>query len=135
MTRKLVAENWRLEQARYTLRGSHCEACNGYHFPRKELCLNCKSSSDLKDYIFKGKGKLVEWTRIYEPSRGFEGEAPYFYCIVELEEGIRLSTQITGVVDESKLDVDMPIKMVFRKLFQDGPEGLLTYGFKATPDL
>ena len=133
MTRKLVAENWRLEQARYKMLGSHCSGCDGYHFPMKQLCLKCKTDENLKEYAFKGTGKLVEWTRIYEAARGFEGVAPYYYAIIELDEGIRVSTQLTSVFDETILEPGKPIKMVFRRLFQDGKEGLLTYGFKAEP--
>lgn len=133
MTRKLVAENWRLEQARYGLEGSHCTGCDGYHFPKKMLCLRCKTDENLEDYKFKQEGKLVEWTKIYDAAKGFDFAGPYYYCLVELEEGIKIATQLKYVKDESLLKPGMKVKLVFRRLFSHGLEGLNTYGFKATP--
>lgn len=134
MTRKLVAENWRLEGARYKIIGTHCKGCNGYHFPMKKLCLKCKSDENLSEYIFKGVGKIIEWTKIHEPAIGFQDISPYYYAIIEMEEGIRMSTQLTTVyTDEDKIKVGTKIEMVFRKLFQHGDEGIITYGFKAEP--
>lgn len=133
MTRKLIAENWRLERARYTLAGNHCEGCDVYHFPKKQLCLKCKNDENLVEHVFSGLGDLVEWTQIYEPARGFELISPYYYAIVELEEGIRITTQLTSIPEGKELFQGLKVKMVFRKLFQDGDEGLVTYGFKAKP--
>ena len=133
MTRKLIAENWRLERARYALIGSHCKGCDTYHFPKKQLCLKCKCEDDHVEYKFSGKGTLVEWTQIHEPARGFELMSPYFYAIIELEEGIRITAQVTSVPEGRELVHGIKVEMVFRKLFQDGDEGLVTYGFKAKP--
>ncbi|MCY3414074.1 MAG: Zn-ribbon domain-containing OB-fold protein [Candidatus Heimdallarchaeota archaeon] len=135
MTRKLVSENWRLEGARYNLVGSHCTSCDTYHFPKKMVCLKCKNSDSLQDYTFENKGTLVEWTQIFEAAKGFENRAPYYFGIVELKEGIRISCQLTSVFDEKQLEPGSKVSMVFRKLFEDGDEGLVTYGFKAVPAL
>ncbi len=133
MTRKLVAENWRLEKARYALVGNFCKKCLGYHFPKKQLCLRCKTSEHLEEYKFKHEGKLLEWTKIYDPAKGFDFAGPYYYCIVELEEGIKITTQLKYVTDEGRLKYGMKVKLVFRRLFSHGNEGLNTYGFKAVP--
>lgn len=132
MVRNLVAENWRLERSRYAMVGSKCDDCGKYYFPAKVICISCNSES-MQEHLFEGTGKLLEWTKIYEPSRGFEIYAPIYYGIVELEEGIRTSTQLTAIVDENKLKYGMKTQMVFRKLFSDGEQGIVTYGFKAQP--
>ena len=112
--------------------GSKCDDCGKYYFPAKVICISCNSES-MQEHLFEGTGKLLEWTKIYEPSRGFEIYAPIYYGIVELEEGIRTSTQLTAIVDENKLKYGMKTQMVFRKLFSDGEQGIVTYGFKAQP--
>jgi uncharacterized OB-fold protein len=56
---------------------------------------------------------------------------PIYYAIVELDEGIRTAVQLTSVTDESKLIPGKKTEMVFRKLFTDGEQGIVTYGFKA----
>jgi len=132
MSRNLVAETWRLEKARYALSGNKCKGCNLYYFPLKQICFKC-GTDESHTHRFNGKGKLVEWTKIHEPASGFEMFTPMYYGIVELDEGIRISVQITSVRDESKMIPGMKTKMVFRKLFSDGEQGIVTYGFKAQP--
>ncbi|MCH8908082.1 MAG: Zn-ribbon domain-containing OB-fold protein [Candidatus Heimdallarchaeota archaeon] len=132
MPRNLVAENWRLERARYAMVGNRCTDCGAYYFPGKAICIKC-SSRELSDYVFNGEGTIVEWTKIHEPATGFEMFTPIYYGIIELQEGVRTSVQFTSITDESKLKPGMKTKMVFRKLFSDGDQGIVTYGFKAAP--
>lgn len=132
MPRNLVAENWRLEKSRYAMMGNHCDNCDVYYFPNTKICNKC-GTDELRNHKFSGKGTLVEWTKITEPARGFEMYAPIYYAIVELEEGIRTAVQLTSVHDEENLIPGTKTEMVFRKLFTDGDQGIVTYGFKAKP--
>ncbi|MDH5401993.1 MAG: Zn-ribbon domain-containing OB-fold protein [Candidatus Heimdallarchaeota archaeon] len=134
MSRNLVAENWRLERSRYLLVGNKCTECEKYYFPNVQICTDCNISK-LDEYVFSGKGKLIEWTKIYEVAKGFELFAPLYYGIIELEEGVRVAAQITEVTDDTKLIPGIKTQMVFRKLFEDGSQGVLTYGFKAEPQI
>ncbi|MFV2013942.1 MAG: Zn-ribbon domain-containing OB-fold protein [Candidatus Heimdallarchaeota archaeon] len=130
--RNLVAENWRLEKSRYAMVGSHCKKCDVFYFPNAKICNKC-GVHELHDHKYTGKGKLVEWTKITEPARGFEMFAPIYYAIVELEEGIKIAVQLASVKDEEKLVPGANTEMVFRRLFTDGDQGIVTYGFKAKP--
>lgn len=112
--------------------GNQCNKCKIYYFPNVKICNNC-DGDDLHLHEFSGKGKLVEWTKITEPARGFEMYAPIYYGIVELDEGIRTAVQLTSIKDETKLKPGTKTEMVFRKLFTDGEQGIVTYGFKAKP--
>ena len=132
MPRNLVAENWRLEKSRYAMMGNQCDNCDVYYFPNVKICNKC-GMDELHNHKFSGKGTLVEWTKITEPARGFEMYAPIYYAIVELEEGIRTAVQLTSVLDEANLVTGTKTEMVFRKLFTDGDQGIVTYGFKAKP--
>lgn len=133
MSKNLVAENWRLEQSRYAIVGIHCKKCDAFLFPKMALCSKCHEAENIEEYFFSNKGTLIQWTIIHAATRGFEISTPYYYGIVELEHGVKVSTQITGVNESKKLKKGMPIEMVFRKLFEDGNQGILTYGFKAQP--
>lgn len=89
----------------------------------------------MEEFQFSGRAKLVEWTRVDEAAKGFEHLVPYYFGIVELEEGIRLSCQITGITDEEILQPGLPLQMTFRRL-GDGPEeGIINYGLKAEPTI
>jgi uncharacterized OB-fold protein len=127
-----VAENWRLEKSRYAIIGNRCDNCSIYYFPSKQICIKC-NAAELSEYAFSGRGKIVEWTKIHDPARGFEMYTPIYYGIIKLEEGIKMSVQFTGINEESDLESGNEVKMVFRKLFEDGDQGIVTYGFKATP--
>lgn len=78
---------------------------------------------------FTGKGKVYSYTLITSPPTGFELEAPYILAIIELEEGAKLTAQVVDG-DFEKVKIGSPVKMVFRKIQEDGPEGLIHYGFK-----
>ncbi|MHA2250580.1 MAG: Zn-ribbon domain-containing OB-fold protein [Candidatus Kariarchaeaceae archaeon] len=132
MSRNLVAENWRLERSRYAIVGNRCKDCQIYYFPGKQICVKC-NSEELNEYHFSGRGKIVEWTKIHDPARGFELYTPLYYGIIKLEEGVKISVQFTSVEDERELEPGKETKMVFRKLFEDGDQGIVTYGFKAAP--
>ncbi len=130
--RNLVAETWRLEKSRYAIVGNRCTGCKIYFFPCKQLCIKC-NSTELVEHVFNGRGKIVEWTKIHDPARGFELYTPIYYGIIKLEEGIKLSVQFTSIRDEADLEPGNETKMVFRKLFENGKQGIVTYGFKAVP--
>ena len=84
-------------------------------------------------------GEVITMTLVEREAApaGFEWCAPYVLAIVELQSGLRLTTQITD------LDLDMAsgkwvlpkigdrVEMVTRKLREDSDErGIIVYGYK-----
>jgi len=120
---------WRRIPERYGLIGSRCEICGANYFPVRKICPACRRKGKMKDVKFSGRGKIYSSTVIYSPPSGFELDAPYAMAIVELEEGPRLTAQIE---DGSMKDIKIgtPVEMIFRKIQEDGKEGLIHYGFK-----
>ena len=55
-------------------------------------------------------------------------------ALVKLEEGPLLTAQLTDVEPEG-VSVGQPVEMVTRKISEDGPEGLIIYGYKFRPKL
>jgi len=128
--RESIAAHWRRIPARYRLEGTVCRTCNTYYFPPRAVCPKCRSKGKIEPYTFKGTGKVVTYTRVYVPPKGFEHQVPYFLAIVELDEGTRVLGQ---VVDTSRVEIGMRVKAVFRKIQQNDPEGLKHYGYKFVP--
>ncbi len=60
----------------------------------------------------------------------FSLQTPFAVGIVELKDGVRLTTQIAEV-DFEKLKIGKKVKMVFRKIQDEGKSGLHCYGYKA----
>jgi len=61
----------------------------------------------------KGKGTVYCWTVVYQAlDPAFANEVPYAAVVVELEEGPRLATWVTGLAPE-ELRVGMPVEVWF----------------------
>ena len=50
-------------------------------------------------------------------------------AIVELDEGPKLTAQVVSVRD-SEVKVGDCVEMIFRKIVEDSPEGIIHYGYK-----
>ena len=83
-------------------------------------------------YNFSGEGKILTYSWVYTPPKGFDSNIPYCLAIVELTEGPKLTTQIVGV-SEPEIKIGMPVEFAFRKISTEGDEGVITYGFKFRP--
>jgi len=70
-----------------------------------------------------GRGRVYSFTVVRRPLiPDFAAIAPYIYAIIELEEGVRLTSNIINCQFED-VYVDMPVKAVFRQ--EDGRKVLL----------
>ncbi|MGB9370846.1 MAG: Zn-ribbon domain-containing OB-fold protein [Halobacteriota archaeon] len=126
-----VPRFWRKIPNRYNLIGTKCENCNTYYFPPRPVCPPCRRKGAIREHQFEGSGKIVTHTTIYSAPEGFSMMTPYVLAIVELDEGPKLTTQI--VCDPSEVKIGMRVKSVFRKLGEDGPDGVIYYGTKFIP--
>jgi uncharacterized OB-fold protein len=79
-----------------------------------------------------GRGEIYSYSTVYHPPAGFEESAPYTVALVHLEEGPMVAAQLTDV-DAEEVTIGMPVEMVTRKIRADGPEGVITYGYKFRP--
>jgi uncharacterized protein len=122
---------WRKYRNRYRLIGSHCDQCGKKSYPPVMLCPKCGSTS-LSEYLFKPQGKLLTWSVIPAPPKGFEFSAPLIVAIVELEAGERITTQIVDS-EPAQLKYGLKLQPTFRKIYVDGDQGVIHYGLKFTP--
>jgi uncharacterized OB-fold protein len=125
-----VPRFWREISNRYNLIGTKCGNCNKALFPPRYLCPNCRRIGKLEPYKLSGKGKIVTFTVIYVAPNGFEDQAPYALAIIELDEGPRLTAQVTDC-DPNQIKIGDRVEMVFRRIGQDGEDGAIYYGYKA----
>lgn len=90
-----------------------CRACGRFHYYPRALCPHCWSP-DLEWVKASGRGTLYSYVINHRPAPGFEQKAPYVIAVVELPEGVRLFTNLTGVdPDPAKLALDMPLQVDF----------------------
>jgi len=77
-------------------------------------------------------GKVVSWTIIRVPPSGFADQAPYIVAIVKLDDGKLVVSQVVDA-DFSAVRIDMPVRLVIRRILQPDTDGVITYGIKAKP--
>ncbi len=119
---------WRLKKPRYNLIGTKCLKCKSVYFPPRNLCPKCRRSGNIREFKFSGKGKIISYTIIRTPPEGFEYYAPYAVAIIRLDEGANVTGQVVGDID--KIKVGKRVRSVFRKICEDGSDGLIHYGLK-----
>ena len=78
------------------------------------------------------QGKLATFTTIHSAPSSFSNQIPLIIAIVELEGGVRLTTQVVDVAPED-LRTGMSVRLEFRKIQQDGVSGVISYAHKAVP--
>ncbi len=114
---------------RYRLEAGKCKKCGQVYFPPRLICPECKSKQ-FETIKLNPEGKLLTYTIIRIASDKFSIQAPYAVGIVELNDGVKLTTQIANV-DFDRIKIGMKLKLVFRKIQDEGAAGLHCYGYKA----
>ncbi|MCY4487456.1 MAG: Zn-ribbon domain-containing OB-fold protein [Deltaproteobacteria bacterium] len=92
-----------------------CRRCGAFRFPPGEVCPEC--TSDEYDWTpVSGKGRVfsfVIYHRAYQ--RGFADELPYVVAVIELDEGARMLSNVTGCKPE-EVRCDMPVEVVYEDI-------------------
>ena len=103
----------------------HCGACGTWVFYPRARCTNCLSD-DLRWETASGRGAIYSYTVARQATHpAFEAEVPQLLAIVELEEGVRLTTTIVDAAPED-LRVGMPVEAVF----DHGEDGMTLLRFR-----
>jgi len=127
MTKTSSLSHWRNYANNYRLCAKKCVACDKIYFPKKRLCL-C-GGQEFENVQLSGRGKLLTFTQVINPTREFVGTTPYCLGIIELDEGIKVLGQLADT-ELQDLSIGMPVQAVFRKMYEDGEAGVINYGFK-----
>jgi len=114
---------------RYRLEAAKCKSCGLVAFPPRIICPNCKGRT-FETIALNDEGKLLSYTVIRVASEKFSKQTPYAVGIIELDGGVRITAQIADV-EPDELQVGQNVKLVFRKIQEDGKAGILCYGYKA----
>jgi uncharacterized OB-fold protein len=81
---------------------------------------------------FSGRGTVYAHTVIHAPPEGFESFSPYAVAIVQLNEGPKVTSQVVDCKPED-VYIGMSVEACFRKLRDQGHDGIIVYGFKFRP--
>lgn len=93
------AEHWQ-QAAEGRLALPHCAACQRFHWPPRARCPHCRGEAEWRSA--SGKGRVVSFSivrRAVNPE--LNDHAPYVVAFVELDEGVRIFSNIVGVEPEA----------------------------------
>ncbi|WP_322859221.1 Zn-ribbon domain-containing OB-fold protein [Mycobacterium europaeum] len=93
-----------------------CGGCGRLRHPPRPMCPHCRSL-DWDTVESSGRGTVYSYVMPHEPKFPFF-EYPYVVVLVELEEGVRLVSNLTGI-DPADVTTGMPVEVYFQS-FDDG---------------
>ena len=97
---------------RHELYVQRCRACGTTRFYPRAVCTACPGG-DTEWVRASGRGTVYSFTVTHQnQAPGFREELPYVLAIVELDEGVRLMTNVVGCAPEA-VRIGMPVEVVF----------------------
>ena len=89
-----------------------CKDCGKHQFYPRGVCSHCLGSA--LDWVeSRGRGKVHTFTVCHRaPHPGFAADLPFVIAVIELEEGVRMMSNIVGC-DPKTVHIDMAVKVVF----------------------
>jgi uncharacterized protein len=102
---------WEAAQ-RHELYVQKCRDCGDLRFHPRTLCTACMSSRT--EWVrCKGTGKIYTFTVTYQnQASGFRDSLPYVMAWVEVDEGLKMLTNIVDCPPE-QVKIGMPVEAVF----------------------
>ena len=95
----------------------HCRSCNQAYFYPRDICPQC-FSRDTDWMQSTGRGILHTFAIVHRgPTPVFRDRVPYVAALVELEDGVRMPTNLVEVeADPSVVKIGMEVEVVFEDL-------------------
>jgi uncharacterized OB-fold protein len=91
-----------------------CNGCGRSIFYPRGVCPHC-FSDDLAWQPVAGTGAVHAFTIVHRhPSPAFNDEAPYVVALIELDEGVRMLSNLVEIEpDPAKVKVGLPVEVVY----------------------
>lgn len=103
----------------------HCPSCNGWSFPARERCPHCFAAG-LQWRQASGRGTLYTFAIMHQVMNpGFAGAVPYNVSQIDLEEGVRMISNVVGVANDA-----LTIGMKLEAFFEDVGDGVSVPKFR-----
>ena len=89
-----------------------CDSCDEYQFYPRGICAHCWSN-EIKWIRSNGKGTVWSYTITYQNrTLGFAQDVPYVLALVQLDEGVKMFTNIVEC-DPNSVTIGMPVEVTF----------------------
>ncbi|MCB2211425.1 Zn-ribbon domain-containing OB-fold protein [bacterium] len=129
MAQTLTGRVWREQPQRYRMIANKDTETGEIYFPPR-LVAPGNLDATFEEVQLSGSGKVVTFTIIRVAPTPYADLAPYALAVVETEDGVRLTCQLTDL-DVDDVKIGMPVQFEFRKLYDDNEASVIYYGYKA----
>ena len=112
--------------------GGRCRNCGTLQFPSGRYCVNpkCNALDSQDPHAFSDTpAKVMSYTA---DALTYSADPPAYYGMIEFDAGGRMMADFTDV-DEGRVEVGMPMRMMFRIKEHDTARGFVRYFWKAAP--
>jgi uncharacterized OB-fold protein len=109
--------------------GGQCASCGALSFPRRAWCPECQGST-IEEVALARTGVVYTFTIVHMVPPGYLGEAPYAYGVVELPEGLRVTTTLLAD-DLDAIEVGDPCSFELLELGA-AAERVLSFAYRAS---
>lgn len=109
------------------LLGGRCADCGHVHFPTRVVCPDCQSVRVVEAPL-STRGKIYTFTIVQAAPPGYLGTTPYAFGVVELPEGLRVTTTITAA-DLPGLAIGDAVTFELMTV-GEGEDAVLSYAFR-----
>ncbi|WP_244521874.1 Zn-ribbon domain-containing OB-fold protein [Bradyrhizobium embrapense] len=108
---------WRgLRQGKLLLQ--HCRRCRNVQYYQQATCREC-GGDELEHRPATGRGKVHSFSVVHRaPGPAFKADVPYAVLLVELAEGPRMISTLTGS-DPEDVTFDMEVELAFDQVSDD----------------
>jgi uncharacterized protein len=98
----------------HAIRLQRCGACNRFIYYPRAVCPGCLSD-DLVWSPVSGRGVVHAFTIPYRhPNPAFGSEVPYVVALIELEEGVRMMSNLVDVYPTPEaVKIGLPVEIVY----------------------
>ncbi|MDP6977805.1 MAG: OB-fold domain-containing protein [Myxococcota bacterium] len=102
----------------HALHFQRCDDCQTFRHVPREMCPEC-GSWNWSWQPSSGRGKVFTWTVVARPMHpAFVDACPYAPVVVEMEEGVRLLSEVVDVAP-ADLEIDMAVEVQFDDVTSD----------------
>lgn len=92
-----------------------CHDCERFQFYPRAICTSC-NGSHISWQALVGTGQIYSYTVVHRaPSPRFSDAAPYVVALIELDEGVRMLSNVVEATLES-LRIGLRVKVVFEEI-------------------
>ena len=90
----------------------YCDGCDEYQWYPRGICADCWGES-VRWVQSSGRGTVWTYTVTYQNrTPGFAEDVPYVLAVVELEEGVKMFTNIVDC-NPREVTIGMPVEVTF----------------------